>query len=754
MQSKEYAKRGPGFWKFNNSLLKDDTFVKNLAEKIPEFKDKHTYLTDKGLYWDMLKMEIRGFCVQYSKRKNRDKRNEERDHQKQIDTLMIALQTNRTKDNITRLHTLRARLNQIAEYRTRGAMVRSRVCWHEEGERNTKYFLNLEKRNFSSTHISRLKTREGNETTNAEEILSMQKRFYEQLYAQVPCTNEDGDAFSNNPDLIRLSENDQRILEQPLTEKECLEVLKQCGKNKSPGSDGLSVEFYLQFWNLVGDEMVQSFYYAQEEGRLNITQRQGIIKVLPKKKKDRIYLENWRPVTLLNVDYKLATKLIAHRVAKILPKLINEDQTGYVKGRYIGQNIRLIKDVMKLTDLEQIPGIAIFIDFKKAFDTVDWRFLHKTLEMFNFGPQIQQWVKTFYSDATSCVINNGYASEFFKLQRGVRQGCPLSGPLFVLCAEILANAIRADKTIKGINIYNREIKLSQYADDTTVFVADLSSAKNLFRLLDAFKKCSGLEVNKSKTEGMWLGANKNNKEQPLGIQWPKDSICALGIHFSYNEEIGLKKNFENKLSSVTTLLNLWFPRNLTLRGRIIILKTLALSKLIYTTSMLTPPDKFVKRVNQSIAQFVWRKKVPKIKQTTMIGSKEKGGLDMPDFDAINSALKAAWIKRINDSNDNANWSHIPTMLLRPLGGAFLLKCNYDVKSLKVNIPIPFYNEALHAWQIINSSAPHSKEEILNEIIWNNRFIKINGYSVYYKTWHKVGVEKLKHIICDNEFLSY
>ena len=75
--------------------------------------------------------------------------------------------------------------------------------------------------------------------------------------------------------------------------------------------------------------------------------------------------------------------MIAHRVAKILPKLINEDQTGYVKGRYIGQNIRLIKDVMKLTDLEQIPGIALFIDFKKAFDTVDWRFLHKTLEMFN-----------------------------------------------------------------------------------------------------------------------------------------------------------------------------------------------------------------------------------------------------------------------------------------------------------------------------------------------------------------------------------
>ena len=116
----------------------------------------------------------------------------------------------------------------------------------------------------------------------------------------------------------------------------------------------------------------------------------------------------------------------------------------------------------------------------------------------------------------------------------------------MLCAEILANAIRADKTINGINIYNREIKLSQYTDDTTVFVADLSSAQNLFSLLDAFQKCSGLKVNKSKTEGMWLGANKNNEEQPLGIQWPKDSICALGIPFSYNEEIGLKKKLRKQ----------------------------------------------------------------------------------------------------------------------------------------------------------------------------------------------------------------
>ena len=219
--------------------------------------------------------------------------------------------------------------------------------------------------------------------------------------------------------------------------------------------------------------MIQSFNYALNYGKMNMTQRQGVIKVIPKKKKDRSYLENWRSLTLLNVDYKIATKTIAHRISKVLPKLIDEDQTGYVNGRYIGQSIRLIQDIMIMTEVEETPG-----------------------------------------------MNNGYASEFFKLQRGVRQGCPLSGALFVLCAEVLVNAIRQDKTISGIKIFDREFKISQYADDTTVFVSDLESAENLFKLLNAFQKCSGLEINKSKTEGMWLGANRNKTSKHFDIAWP------------------------------------------------------------------------------------------------------------------------------------------------------------------------------------------------------------------------------------------
>ena len=204
------------------------------------------------------------------------------------------------------------------------------------------------------------------------------------------------------------------------------------------------------------------------------------------KDKNRTLLENWEPISLLNTDYKIATKSIAARIAKVLPSLINEDQSGYIKGRFIGQNIRLITDIIECTKTLDNPGIALFLDFKKAFDSLECNFIEKALETFNFGAPLIQWVNTFYSNIQSCVINNGYATSFFELERGVRQGCPLSGVLFVIAVERLGNSIRNDKLITGINFKGREYKLSQYADDTSCLVRDEKSVEKLFEKLEAF----------------------------------------------------------------------------------------------------------------------------------------------------------------------------------------------------------------------------------------------------------------------------
>jgi len=211
----------------------------------------------------------------------------------------------------------------------------------------------------------------------------------------------------------------------------------------------------------------------------------------------------------------------------------------------------------------------------------------------------QNWIHTFYSNITSCVINNGFASDFFLLQKGVRQGCPLSGLLFVLAIEVLGQAIRNNENIRGLKINDTELKLSMYADDTTAFIKDDCSANHLFDLLNDFGACSGLKINTSKSEGMWLGSFKCNlgKRSPFNISWPEKYEIALGVAFAYDPSVSCKINFEEKLAALKKILNQWTIRNLTLTGRICIIKILAFSKLVYNTSVLTTPPNFTNEVN-------------------------------------------------------------------------------------------------------------------------------------------------------------
>jgi hypothetical protein len=158
--------------------------------------------------------------------------------------------------------------------------------------------------------------------------------------------------------------------------------------NKSPGCDGFTIEFYKCFWPKLKTYLMKSFEYS-----------------LPKHNKDKRYLKNWRPISLLNVDYKILAKVLASRLQNVISGIVNENQTGYIKGRYIGDNIRTMLDILDITRQQQDPGLMVMIDFEKAFDTVSWDFLHKTLEFFNFGPTFQMYIKLLYTTPQCCVTN-------------------------------------------------------------------------------------------------------------------------------------------------------------------------------------------------------------------------------------------------------------------------------------------------------------------------------------------------------------
>ena len=224
------------------------------------------------------------------------------------------------------------------------------------------------------------------------------KTFYKNLYTskRVDLNGEDSRGFFENENIPKLSEEFKEICEGRVRIDEITEVLKSFKDNKVPGIDGLPAEFYKAFWHLLGETLVDSLNAAFDSGRLSISQRPAIITLMDKKGKDRTLLGNWRPISLLNMDVKLLSKALAYRIKKILPKLIHSNQSGYVEGRFIGETIRTIDDIMEFTKCEGIGGILAFLDFEKAFDSVEWNFLHKCLDVFNFGSDFKKWVSVLF----------------------------------------------------------------------------------------------------------------------------------------------------------------------------------------------------------------------------------------------------------------------------------------------------------------------------------------------------------------------
>ena len=144
--------------------------------------------------------------------------------------------------------------------------------------------------------------------------------------------------------------------------------------DKTPGTDGVPAEFYKVFLSDISSYLISALNYGFDSGRLPVTQRRGVIKLIPKKEAEFYFIKNWRPITLLNTDYKIAAKSVSNRIKLILPNLINHDQTGFLKDIFIGENIRLIDCIIQYATEKNIPGLLLFIDFEKAFDSPEWSF--------------------------------------------------------------------------------------------------------------------------------------------------------------------------------------------------------------------------------------------------------------------------------------------------------------------------------------------------------------------------------------------
>ena len=351
--------------------------------------------------------------------------------------------------------------------------------------------------------------------------------------------------------------------------------------NKSPGNDGLSKKFYETFW----EEVKKPFMYAAQKSynikQLCVSQRQAVIKLVEKKERDKRFMKNWRPISLLNVDTKLISKVLAERLKNVLPDIISKNQTAY------------------------------------AFDSVNHVFLIAILEKFGFGKTFIEWIKILLKNQESSVINGGKTSQYFTLERGTRQGDPISAYFFIIVLEVILLNIIQNSHIKDIKLFDKEFIYTAYADDTTFFLQNKNSVKMLLEGFHAFSFFSGLKPNKSKCEIARVGLLKGVNVALCGMECAnleKDAIKILGIHYSYNQALEKDQNFTDQIIKIENVLKLWRSRSLNLEGKIAVFKSLALSKIIHLALVKTIPNIIVEELNKIQKNFIWNNSKTKNKK--------------------------------------------------------------------------------------------------------------------------------------------
>ena len=746
--------KGPGIWKLNTSVLKDKEYCDQIIEIIKKEKIGSDHICDK---WERIKFEVKKFSRNYcsQKKKNRENLLKIYDrklefYEKQLNNVHESPYTHFTEEQILkRIKELESNREQIIQYKVNGARIRAKQNWFKYGEKSSKYFFKLETKNYSKRNRFLLK-KDNKMISGLNNILKLQDQFYRNLYKapeEYDDVNDLFEKFTKDMRLNRISENDRRYYEEQINMSELKKAVSELKKQKTPGNDGIPAEFYVHFYDHIKFLLIELMREIAKNGCTG-SMAQSIITLIEKPGKDLTNLSNWRPISLMNTDAKIYSKIVANRLEGTMKQLIHHDQTGFMKGRSIQENVTDLLSVIDYVNHHNIPAVIISFDFEKAFDKLSWKFLDKTLKLFNFGPIFRTMIENINVNSQFCTINCGKTSPYQPITRGIRQGNPASSLIFNLAVEILGQNIRENPKIQGIDVKGTHKKHSQYADD--LWAVLIASQENITQTLYTFEKfylISGLKINYDKTQVLRIGSTaKTNAKiythKPL--QW-SDKIKVLGITITNNRQETIDINYKDMLNKMNKTLNPWRARALSLIGKIQVVNTLVHSQAVYKVICIAMPNSHtIKNVKNLVTKFLWEGKPARIAYSKLTMNYENGGLKLVDFELKAQMLRISWVKK--SFNTLHVWKTIAITLIKyPIPYIFESNLRYN--------EIPFnkdwiITDIITQWSKLHYHEPTTKHEILSQKLWFNSFIKrvSDGKPYCIKSLKDLGINEIQDII--------
>ena len=761
----ERQPRGRGLFKFNASLLKDrkyislvkNTIISTVREyAIPLYREEYilknpTYVEmtiSASLFYEILMLTIRRETISFGIRKKKEERKVETQLEKIISEMENTISDKGTEVIYQELQSKKKELEQIRETRLEGSVVRSRALWRRGSEKPSKYFLALEKRRYESKQIPQIQTAEGIKR-NQSDILKTFQEFFRKRFREQNNSGVERESYNYLSEMALkcVTDLDREKLQKQITLSELGAALSRMKNGTSPGSDGFSVDFFKFFWNDLKVFFLKMCTESLASETLPQSLKEGIIVLIPKPNKPRDLIKSYRPITLLNVSYKIISATIANRMKPVLQDIVDPCQSAYLKGRFIGDNVRLIYDIIQFMKQERTSGILLGLDIEAAFDSVSWSFVRDVMEVRNFPQNVIEWFNTLYLGSSSRILYNGHLSDRINLGRSCRQGDALSCYLFILVMDVLALRIQSNKSITGIKIGDAEYKVSMYADDTVCLIEPKKqSLQELFQEIGWFAKFSGLSPNLDKTRAMWIGVHdaydrdRYSFQSQVGLQWCEE-MKILGITFD-NGLHKLADAYIDKMREIKREIAKWRFRNITLQGKVVIIKSLLISKICYLfMSIPYPSQEIIDDLTKALFRFLWHGKGEKVKRSSLMKDPLNGGVGMIDVVSYMKALKITWISRY--IKKEGVWKAVVSKVL---GGKaeFWQKGQTALRRQAVGMKNEFWKEVLLALADLRGAYELNVDEMSASPIFYSEITKFK--STYIGEWYGKGLRTLNDLL--------
>ncbi|KAK3533868.1 hypothetical protein QTP70_032989, partial [Hemibagrus guttatus] len=635
------------------------------------------------------------------------------------------------RGHIEALKSKKAKMNDLLDITAQGALVRSRFKSAAEMDAPSKFFFSLEQKNGQKRFIHAVRTESGDLLSESTEIRKQTVSFYSKLYSsEWSGAQVVEDSFLVG--LPKLSERAARELDRELSLEELHEALQRMENGRASGIDGLPAEFYKAFWAVIGQDVLDVLRDSIQRGELPLSCRRAVLTLLPKKG-DLTHLKNWRPVSLLCTDYKLLSKALASRLTKVMERLIHQDQTYCVPDRSIFDNVYLIRDILDVSRLLGLKTGLIFLDQEKAFDRVEHEYLWKVLETFGFNPGFVAMIRVLYCEIESVLKVNGGLCAPFRVYRGIRQGCSLSGMLYSLAIEPLLSKLRS--FLSGFNIphANASVYLSAYADDLVVMINTQEDVNVLAAILNDFQILSSAKVNWTKSEAILVGEwGGGQPTLPGGLAWKRGGFKYLGVYLGTNEF--LNKNWEGSVEHVKGRLSRWkrLVPKMSYRGRTLVINNLAASSLWHKLACVDPPPNLLANIQAQLVDFFWDG-LHWIPQSVLHLPKEEGGQGLVQLSSRAAAFRLQFIQRLLTGPRDLVWRAAASGLLHTVKGLGLDRALFlmDTKMLDISGLPMFYRGLFKIWNVFKkqNKGCRSVHWLLEEPLVYGGRLDISGVTV-------------------------